>query len=489
MTRSTDLDLICKEVSQGEDYAVFSYDGMTYAVLFHPYQPQIEGDLMVDNYYPAYQEVRDKRLALTARTEALEPKLPTYPYKGIAILSGKVKRLTNSLTAHPTYGSFFVMEILSYPGEMAPHSPMEEMLTQAGVDIHAWLTPSHLGHSQAILLSEPYVTYQGCHTCLRCAKACPMGAIEEHAFDAQKCLRTWQGKGELPPEIAKANGKRILGCHTCQIVCPLNCAIPVAKPLIDGQALWQGVKEGSKGLMPFESLLGRNYLRPVKLAALCLNALANSRDDSAKETAKGWLTHPDGRLREAAKRYLAAVAEAPFFEREVKRMVDPAFYDRYCGKGETVKQINYYFASGEHRLRLREKDGRWEMTLKVRAGEDREDGHYEYNAPIDEADALDYLAKGLPRDVVLALLGQDIGGDATYLGSLTTYRTTFVEEGLTIELDKSEYLGVTDYEIECEVQDEEEWQHAKAWADAHTGSSEQSTGKFKRFTSRLASKK
>ena len=150
MTRSTDLISIVRAIAAKDDFAVFSYAGYAYAILFHPYYPQVEGGLMVDNYYPAYQEVRNLRLRLEDETAHLDPKPVTYPYKGIALLTGRVKRLVNSLTAHPKYGSFFVMEMLRYEGVEAPEFPLLAEMRAAGVDPEAFLDLKHPDHAEAI---------------------------------------------------------------------------------------------------------------------------------------------------------------------------------------------------------------------------------------------------------------------------------------------------------------------------------------------------
>jgi len=405
----------------------------------------------------------------------------TYPYKGIALLSGRVKRLVNSLTAHPQYGSFFVMEMLRYEGVQAPAFPLLAPFAEAGVDVEAFLDPAHERHEEAIAKADPLITHEGCKECGLCVGACPMKAIEPHAFWADKCLRAWQGKGELPREIALANANRVLGCHTCQVVCPLNVGVPRVPARVDGQALWEGVKSGAKGLEPFADLLGRNYLRPVKLGVLMLGALAAQRDDRAKEAAKMWLEHPDGRLRSAAKEYLERMGVKPQLEREVKRLLSEDAYLRLAGRGEAVKQVNHYFANDRYSLRIRHRLEEWELTLKLHAGKDKSDGNYEYNAPLTEEQALSFIQQGIDRTSALTLLGQDLLADLDYLGCMTTWRTVFWEEGLRFELDKSEYLGATDYEIECEVDSEEQWDLAVKWTQDNLGQGEQSPGKYRRF--------
>ena len=63
----------------------------------------------------------------------------------------------------------------------------------------------------------------GCGSCGACFTACPSGAISENGFDASLCLRSHMNKREdLKEGDYPKMERRILGCDTCQHVCPHN---------------------------------------------------------------------------------------------------------------------------------------------------------------------------------------------------------------------------------------------------------------------------
>ena len=67
---------------------------------------------------------------------------------------------------------------------------------------------------------------------------------------------------------------------------------------------------------------------------------------------------------------------------------------------------------------------------------------------------------------------------------MITYRSTYQENGLKIEVDKNEYLGVVDYEVEAEVKSEEEFCRAKEYLTTKFTCRE-SVSKTKRFLAAL----
>ncbi|ABJ72013.1 hypothetical protein RU89_GL002381 [Lactococcus cremoris] len=129
-----------------------------------------------------------------------------------------------------------------------------------------------------------------------------------------------------------------------------------------------------------------------------------------------------------------------------------------------VRQTNHYLDSKDFKLRkkklalrIRTFDKSAEMTLKV----PQEVGNIEYNIDLSLEEAQQLLGE---RNIVCGatdlseicelLTARDINlEEITLIGSLTTIR---YEQHLPIglaALDKNDYLGHTDYELELEVDD------------------------------------
>lgn len=462
------------------DYVVFSFGGDTYAFLFLGYYPQEEGRLMVDNYYPAYQRVRKARLELeTALAEDYETKPIEHGYKGLAVLSGKAKALANSLTAIEGWGSQFVMEGVCIKGEYVPPVQVPEYLPEAYRE--ALTDRDNPLYAEAWYALCKAREHEKCAGCGKCAAACPQGAIGAR-FDQEKCLRQMQSAGYVEDATtAKKMGQRVLGCHTCQRVCPLN-DLPVVPAEIDGAELLKAALKGKKALQPFADCLGANYLRPAKIVALALNALANAKDGRWRaEALQARERYVDERVQKAVDRYLRATPE---IEREVKYMLSEEDWRGLKAQasekgGATICQVNHYFDVGEGaRVRIREKGGKYELTVKIRIDSESLEEH---NAPIDGALAATCFADGLTAETIRQYVGLANIADGKYLGRLATERTTWTEEGLTFELDKNEYLGRIDYEIECEVSSDEDWARAEKWIIEHAASAKKGVSKQARF--------
>ena len=480
-----DFERLVRETAQAaqvDDWAVFSFGGDTYALIFLGYYPQEEGRLMVDNYYPAYQRVRKARLTLEEALTSLGTKDVAHGYKGLAVLSGKAKALKNSLTAIDEWGSQFVMEAVCVEGEWAEKAEVPEGL---GENLVAALTdkknPLYAEAWYKLCMAN---LHPACEGCMRCAKACPQGAIGEK-FDSEKCLRQMQSAGYVEDELAaKRMGQRVLGCHTCQKVCPLN-DLPTVPQEVDGVELLKAAIEGKRALEPFAESLGKNYLRPAKLVALLLNALANAKDNRWREEAlKAREKFDDPRVQKAVDRYLEAT---PDVEREVKYLLSEEDYRRFALRAEklggvTHTQVNHYFDAGEGaRARIRVKNGTYQLTIKRHIDAQSLEEH---NADIAEEQAERCMREGLDADFVHKLTGLEFAKNAPYQGYLTTQRTTWAEKGLRLELDKSTYLDTVDYEIECEVGSDEEWAKAEAFITANAPSAHKGKSKQARFEAR-----
>lgn len=120
-----------------------------------------------------------------------------------------------------------------------------------------------------------------CDGCLRCVKACPVGALsaDGRAADARRCLSALTIENHdatLPPDIAAALDGRVAGCDTCQLCCPHNAdARPTAVADFEPrEAVTRLTRERIAAMTPeeFDTDFAGSPLRRVTLATLRRNA-------------------------------------------------------------------------------------------------------------------------------------------------------------------------------------------------------------------------
>ncbi|WP_244895382.1 CYTH domain-containing protein [Evansella clarkii] len=128
-------------------------------------------------------------------------------------------------------------------------------------------------------------------------------------------------------------------------------------------------------------------------------------------------------------------------------------------RSETAnKQVNYYFDTAdmllkEHKsaLRIRKKGGEYVLTLK----EPHPDGLLETHQKCTETEAINAMETGdIPQGQVteqIRRLTSVSEAQFNYIGELSTKRLEIHEPDGLIVLDKSEYLGKVDYELEFET--------------------------------------
>jgi epoxyqueuosine reductase len=70
-----------------------------------------------------------------------------------------------------------------------------------------------------------------CYKCKKCLEVCPAGALSApYTVNPKRCLSYWtQAKDDIPREIRPLLANRIVGCDTCQEICPHNKDIEKAK--------------------------------------------------------------------------------------------------------------------------------------------------------------------------------------------------------------------------------------------------------------------
>ncbi|WP_214807274.1 CYTH domain-containing protein [Exiguobacterium sp. s102] len=137
----------------------------------------------------------------------------------------------------------------------------------------------------------------------------------------------------------------------------------------------------------------------------------------------------------------------------------------YGKQDETIWQANDYFDTPTFELRqhgaalrIRQKKEGLVLTLK----EPKDDGLLETHVSLSEAEAEELFKYGLIQsDAMNEQLSRfNLTASLEHLGRLETTRfETKLKDGLLV-LDQSHYLGVTDYELEFEVQAFEQGQLA-----------------------------
>ncbi|WP_426428965.1 CYTH domain-containing protein [Staphylococcus equorum] len=136
-----------------------------------------------------------------------------------------------------------------------------------------------------------------------------------------------------------------------------------------------------------------------------------------------------------------------------------SIYNKYFPEMQPFSQTNYYIdteqfdlRSHKSALRIRVKDGYYEMTLKVPA----EVGLMEYNFETHVIPELnkELVANDLPLEITEQLNKMNVDvNQLVILGALTTSRLEKEIQGNLLVLDKSDYLNYQDYELEYEVED------------------------------------
>ncbi|OMP67089.1 CYTH domain-containing protein [Domibacillus epiphyticus] len=125
--------------------------------------------------------------------------------------------------------------------------------------------------------------------------------------------------------------------------------------------------------------------------------------------------------------------------------------------GPFILQHNHYFDTAHFSLkeagaalRIREKHGQAEMTLK----EPAETGLLESTVPLSSEEAASALSGQIPANDVMAAARKLAGSDKfIHFGTLSTTRAEMEYKGGLLVFDHSSYRDQEDYEIEYEAND------------------------------------
>lgn len=183
-------------------------------------------------------------------------------------------------------------------------------------------------------------------------------------------------------------------------------------------------------------------------------------------------------------------------ERELKMLLTKTEYESLLAIGQTEPQlqINYYFYCEEMpadvMVRIRVKNGEYLFCYKrLLSAQNGVNVCDEREKPIDALSAKRWIEHGVTEDEIKNLINVDMPATLKCLGSLNTYRAKFVLNGFNVELDKNEYLDVTDYELECECDDSAQLEELKAYlCDNYGVTFKPSLPKSARFFKKLHSK-
>lgn len=173
-------------------------------------------------------------------------------------------------------------------------------------------------------------------------------------------------------------------------------------------------------------------------------------------------------------------------ENEFKLALTKEQYDIIHGEyswDKEISQTNHYydtdelFLSGEHiTCRVREIAGDFFLQMKLPA-----DKLY---SRVELERKLAALPETLAGEELSALSGRAGLPNVKRLGKLTTLRSVKEYDGAEIDLDKSEYFGKTDYELEIEFTNEQTARNLLTQITERLGvkpAGEVCTGKIRRF--------
>lgn len=177
-------------------------------------------------------------------------------------------------------------------------------------------------------------------------------------------------------------------------------------------------------------------------------------------------------------------------ETEIKAIIDKETFERVAEyfKWESVKeQTNSYYTDSSSTLK---KNG---ITFRIRTVNDvnkiQIKKHQKTDSALQISEESEFEIDNIPEKFtakeVFELTG--IEKEVFLLGSLTTLRhSLFYCDGVEICLDKSDYLDVTDYEIEVEYTNEIPPQLKEKLLELGVSFEKKASGKCSRFMERFA---
>ena len=176
-------------------------------------------------------------------------------------------------------------------------------------------------------------------------------------------------------------------------------------------------------------------------------------------------------------------------ENEFKVMLTEGQYERVLALYDfvTFTQINHYYDTADLEMsarrvtvRVRAVDGKFFLQMKLPTAA--------LFSRVELSKELPNLPEKISGAELSALSGTDCP-DVERLGELKTTRSIYKFNGGEIDVDRSEYFGKTDYELEIEFTDEQAARRVLAEITEKTGienSGEVCVGKVRRFLDEYA---
>ena len=175
-------------------------------------------------------------------------------------------------------------------------------------------------------------------------------------------------------------------------------------------------------------------------------------------------------------------------EKEIKLMLTRSEYEllekTFDFSSEIVQKNNYYRSSAcaEKRIsvRVRELGGKKLLQVKLPVSS---------SGSLDIREELERELDSVPQVISSELLSEICGieDEAVFIGALVTKRSLCYDyENVELALDKNEYLGMTDYELEAEYTGEYPEGLTARLKELEKKKKKAAFGKYSRFCKRLA---
>ena len=249
-------------------------------VLLWPYQqaamPNDGRTVFVDSYYEAsnlaYQAGR-KLEEMLCRAGGMAKANVAYPAKAAAIRAGLGVIGDHGLLITPEYGTRVVIILVATDAFSPKHEGMYSM--------------------------------GSCMHCGKCAKACPVGAIDQDGMThPERCLRNYMMEGVLVPEEKRElMGMKLIGCDICQRVCPMQQKVDAEQSYAFTLDDFMDDEEQTfkESVLRLGNLIGKNVARPQRVRAQAALIAGNGGNEKDIHVLREWENSESEAVREHAR--------------------------------------------------------------------------------------------------------------------------------------------------------------------------------------------